>query len=696
MKRAAGTSAVAATQVTVDSPVGELRGIGPVTAAALAALGVDSVGRLLLHGPLRYQDRSSVTPLAELVVPDCWVTVRGTVVRSRLARTRRRGMSVVEAELSDPSGQATVVWFNQRSLPAALAPGTELRLYGMVRTLKNGRVQLVNPDIERWSGEEGSGVVPVYGSLGPLAGKRLRSVLAAALPALASLEDPLPEDLRRRLDLVELGPALAAAHQPPSPAAAGERLTRARARLAFDEALAFHCAVEEQAAAMRRLVAPSCRVDDSTRAAARRLLPFRLTPGQRRAAAEIAADLQRPVPMARLLQGDVGSGKTVVAALATLIVVSSGHQAALMAPTEILAEQHFVTLRALFAATGSEVALLTSGLAPARRREVLAAVAAGEVDLVIGTHALIQEGVRFARLGLVVVDEQHRFGVRHRQRLVAKGRAPHLLVMTATPIPRSLALTSFGDLEVSVVDGLPPGRQPVRTEVRDGAARDAVLTFLAGEVAAGGRAYVVFPLIEPSEKLAARALTEHADELRARLPGVVTALVHGRLARAEREAALTAFRSGQVQVLLATSVVEVGVDVPEATVMVVESAERFGLAQLHQLRGRVGRGRRRSWCILLTGPDARPDSRQRLEELARTASGFDVAEADLRQRGAGELAGTRQWGVGHFRFLDLANDVEVLVAARAAARELAAAGQLQAVQRGLARFHRTELEIAVG
>ncbi len=405
---------------------------------------------------------------------------------------------------------------------------------------------------------------------------------------------------------------------------------------------------------------------------------------------EIATDLDRSVPMARLLQGDVGSGKTAVAALAMAMVTAAGRQVAIMAPTELLAEQHGRTLTTYLAPPDAP-SLLVGSTPAAERRRVLQGLADGSVQVVIGTHALFQEAVAYSDLGLVVVDEQHRFGVVQRSALVAKGAHPHVLVMTATPIPRSLALTVYGDLDLSIIDELPPGRRKVRTERRSEKARARVFEFLRGEIAAGGRVYIVYPLIDASEEIPAAALADHEDDVRRLLPGVEVGTVHGRLSRDEREKVTAGFREGLVQVLLATTVIEVGVDVPEATVMVIESAQRFGLSQLHQLRGRVGRSSRQSWCILMTDERLGEPARHRLDVICGSNDGFEIAEADLEQRGPGELVGTRQWGPAGFRFANLVRDQNLIEVTRKVAAELQNRGQLTAVRDLLALYHPIDL-----
>jgi ATP-dependent DNA helicase RecG len=407
--------------------------------------------------------------------------------------------------------------------------------------------------------------------------------------------------------------------------------------------------------------------------------------------AEISKDFESAVPMARLLQGDVGSGKTVVAALAMLMAVESGHQAALMAPTEVLAEQHARTLARLLSPTGHAVQLLIGSLSAAEQRRVREELAGGSAAIVVGTHALFQDSVAFANLGLVVVDEQHRFGVTQRQALAAKGRAPHLLVMTATPIPRSLALTVYGDLDLSIIDELPPGRHEVRTHLRFPDSRSKIFDFARREIEEGGRVFVIFPIIDASEEIDAAALTEHEAEVREAFPGVGVEVLHGRLDRASQERAISRFRNGSAQVLLATTVVEVGVDVPEASVMIIESAQRFGLSQLHQLRGRVGRGERQAWCILMADEDLGEEAKCRLEVVCESNDGFEIAEADLRLRGPGELTGLRQWGPAGFRFASLSRDRALITATREMASELEQSGKLDTVLGDLSAYHRVDV-----
>jgi len=681
---------MARTVLHATDPTDRLRGVGPVLREELEQRGVHTVGDLLMWVPHRWEDRSTAISPAEVRDVGRTVLVVGRITGVRLGRFRGRGRRVVTAVLRDEAGTVPVVWFNQPWVVRELKGSPQVVLYGRVeRHSRTGRRQLVNPEVGRVE-STAPGIVPVYRRTGPLGGRRLRRLMDQALGTLAGLNDPVPRDVLDGLGLPGLREALEALHRPPLPEHPEDRAalladleagrTPAQHRLAFDELLALALAVGSVRQRRRRQRA-TVRAGTPRRGLE---LPFELTGAQRRVVGEILGDLAGPSPMARLLQGDVGSGKTVVAALAAHTILEAAGTVALMAPTELLAEQHRASLARLFAGTGIEPLLLTGSLGAAERRRTLELLASATPQLVVGTHALVQESVRLERLGLVIVDEQHRFGVSHRMALAAKGRAPHLLVMTATPIPRSLALVAYGDLELSVLDELPPGRRPVRTVVRRRREAGRLWSFIQKEVAAGGRAFVVYPLIEASEELEAQSLEENEERLRRLVPGVSIGSVHGRMGRGEREAAVEAFRSGRTGVLLSTTVVEVGVDVPEATVMAIESPERFGLSQLHQLRGRVGRGSRQSWCVLLV-PDVLPvASERRIEVFCSTNDGFELAEADLRLRGPGEITGFRQWGADGLRFARLSRDGDLLEDAREAAQNLAAMGKLDEVLERLA------------
>jgi len=681
-----------------DDPLTVLKGIGPKTADRMAAEGVSRIVDLLLHLPRRYEDRSHLTTLDSPLQPASLVLVRGRVKDLRVRRISRRRLHIIDGRIDDGHGSLRVVWFNQRWLGKRLADEPELFLFGQVREARGGGLELLNPEIEP-VGEETDPIVPVYPGLAGFGGRRLRRLIRQCLPAVDHCPDPLPDDARREAGLPDLTTSLRELHAPSLPGDAEGRenllseLNGRRSpfhrRLAFDEVLAFGCSMAVNRELRRSSEGPrlDCRPPDPGRE--RALLSFELTGAQRRVLGDICRDLRAGLPMARLVQGDVGSGKTAVAALAMLMALESGDQVAIMAPTEILAVQHLRTLETILSGAGFSPRLLVASLPAAERRTVLAGLADGSVPLVVGTHALFQEAVEYRRLGLVVVDEQHRFGVVQRTALIEKGRAPHLLVMTATPIPRSLALTVYGDLELSLIDELPPGREPVRTVQRAPSARNKVFKFLRQEISQGGRAFVVYPLIDASEEISAAALSEHEELVRSLLPGVGIGVLHGRLTRDQQEDVSEKFRDGSIQVLLATSVVEVGVDVPQATVMVIESAQRFGLSQLHQLRGRVGRGERPAWCVLLTDERVSDEAAQRLDVVCRSNDGFVIAEADLELRGPGELVGTRQWGPAGFRFAHLVRDRDLIIQTRDLASRFAQNRRLDEVRDALTRYHPT-------
>ncbi len=684
--------------VAADAPVDAVRGIGTRGRDQLAAEGVRSVGDLLWWLPRRWEDRSDPVPVASVTEPAADVTLCARVVRVRGPRGRFGRNTVVEAVVEDDTGALPVVWFNQPYLARTFASTPRLWLHGAVREGRGGRLQLVAPE---WEVEPDEGppehrqLVPVYRRIGPLAGRRLRRVIAAALDQVDRLDDPVAAvatDAEAPLGLLE---ALRSVHAPDPGHDPEERRTLLRAlaggvapaqrRLALHELCGLTFRLELERERRRGLGAHPCTLSAASREAIRRMLPFALTGAQKRVVREIVEDLGRPAPMARLLQGDVGAGKTVVAALASLVVIESGLQVAFLAPTELLAQQHAATLGRLLGRVGRQPELLTGSLSASDRRRVLGVLAGGDAGCVVGTHALIQEGVAIPRLGLVIVDEQHRFGAAQRRRLVERAGAghPHLLVMTATPIPRSLALAAYGDLDISVLDELPPGRQPVRTVVRGDDARPGLYRYLRGELADGGQVFWVFPLVEGSETVEARDVESHVETVRAHLPGVRVEAVHGRMPAAVRSEVMRAFADREIGVLCATTVIEVGVDVPGASVMVVENAERFGLAQLHQLRGRVGRGLRRAVCVLLVGSEAGEASLRRLEVVAATDDGFTIAEEDFRQRGPGEIGGLRQWGQDGLRVARLDLHRPELRLARVLAGRARRAGTLAGLARGL-------------
>ena len=652
------------------APLQFLKGVGPRRAADLEHAGLITLEDLLYRFPLRYEDRSRLQPIASLK-PGQAAAVSGRVLVSGLRSTRRPGFKIFEAAIDDGSGSLRAVWMNQPYLKDVFMRGQHVVLYGLIEMRGSASLQILNPQYEILDDEDGETIhtgriVPVYEKTGTVTAKMQRRLLHDVLQKLpADLPDPLPEEVRLRLGLPSRYAALMATHFPPSDTAV-EALnafaTPAQRRLIFEEAFLFQMGVlaRRQTASTEQKPQP-IRVDDRIRGSARAVLPFRLTNGQKQALKEIVDDLQRPQPMNRLLQGDVGAGKTIVALLAALVAMENGLQVAFMAPTEILAEQHFTNIARLLQPSRFRVALLTGSTGKAARREQLAQVESGAINLVVGTHALVTGDVTFKQLGLVVIDEQHRFGVLQRATLRAKGLHPDVLVMTATPIPRTLALTVYGDLDVSVIRELPAGRLPIKTTARPESRRDEMYQFVREQVDAGRQAYVIYPLVEESAKIDLKAATEMADHLQTDVfPAYQVGLLHGRLKSDAKDRVMKAFLAGELQILVSTTVVEVGVDVPNASVMIVEHAERFGLSQLHQLRGRVGRDRHQSYCFLLYQYPLSDDARERLKAMADTADGFEIAERDLQLRGPGDFFGTRQAGLPTFRMIDLVRDREVL------------------------------------
>ncbi|HEY8552364.1 MAG TPA: ATP-dependent DNA helicase RecG [Thermaerobacter sp.] len=658
--------------VTPATPLSRLPGVGRRQAQRLARLGLSTAGDLLWHLPRRYEDRSVWKPIARLV-PGELATVQAVVLDAQRVPTRT-GRTVVRVTVSDGSGRLDAVFFNQPYRLQQLVPGRTVLLSGRVDPGYRG-LQMEHPEVEvlEGAGDEPvhtARIVPVYPATEGLNQRWLRQLAWRVVGALADqVEEILPAAVRQELGLVDRATALRDIHFPPDAAA----WQAARRRLAFEEWFVMQVALARVRSQQQKEPGRAHRPDGPRVARFLASLPFELTPAQRRVLDEIRADMEAPRPMRRLVQGDVGSGKTVVAAWAMVKAVESGGQAALMAPTEILAEQHARRLQQLLAPAGIPVVLLVGSLPAADRERVLAGLAGGRWPVVVGTHALIQDEVRFHDLSLVIIDEQHRFGVRQRALLQSKGQVPDLLVMTATPIPRTLALTLYGDLDVSVIDQLPPGRRPVRTLWLRGRQRRRGYDLLAARVAAGEQGYVVCPLVdEPADGAGdaeQKAVTTWAEFVARHYPRLRVGMLHGRMPGAEKERVMAAFERHALDVLVATTVIEVGVDVPNATVMIVEGADRFGLAQLHQLRGRVGRGTKESLCILVADP-ATPEGRMRLEALCRTQSGFEIAEFDLRLRGPGDFFGTRQHGLPPLRIADPVRDAQLLRQARQAARRL--------------------------
>ena len=652
------------------SDLRDLRGVGPRLQSTLEQLGINTVQDLLFHLPYRYEDRTRIHPIGSLY-PGARVQVEGQIEHAAIVRGRRSMLVVL---LADGTGRITLRFFHFRAAQAKqLGRGTRVRCYGEVRAGFQG-LEIVHPSYKRILREEDAAVsdrlTPVYPSTEGLGQASWISLTDQSLERLdngeLALEELLPKDLQGDLRMPSLAAAVSYIHRPPAGAdvsALVERRHPAQQRLALEELLAHNLSMQQLHRRQREFSAPPMPVAPGLEQEFLGRLPFRLTPAQKRVIQEIQDDLAKAHPMQRLVQGDVGSGKTVVAAMAALRAIGNGFQAAIMAPTELLAEQHLRSFGEWFEPLGIEPTWLSGKVTGKSRQAALAAIDQG-APLVIGTHALMQEGVHFDCLGLAVVDEQHRFGVHQRLALMDKAGADsshaHQLIMTATPIPRTLAMTAYAGLETSVIDELPPGRKPVTTVVISNERRHEVISRVARACAEGQQAYWVCTLIEESDSVQAQAAEQVARELMAGLEGVTVGLVHGRMKPAEKQVVMDRFKRGAMQLLVATTVIEVGVDVPNASLMIIENAERLGLAQLHQLRGRVGRGGQQAACVLLYSPPIGQLARERLNILRETSDGFRIAEKDLELRGPGEVLGTRQTGMLQFRVADLARDQELL------------------------------------
>jgi ATP-dependent DNA helicase RecG len=661
----------------LTTPLQYVRGVGPRRAADLARVGLTTVEDLLLRFPLRYENRADLVPIRSLK-PGMVATIAGDVLSSGLRSTRRPGFRIFEVIVRDGTGPVRAAFPNQAFLRDVFHPQQQVVLYGTVEYRGGSGLQLTNPEFEiiRGDGEDDDAtvhtgrIVPIYEKAGSMTARLQRSLVHRVLADLpAVVPDPVPDVVRARRRLPDRRQALIEAQFPPAGtdvAVLNQFRSTAQLRLIFEEFFLFQAGLilRKRQRADERKPRPVV-VDDRIRESARQVLPFRLTEGQKTALREIVTDMQRPEAMNRLLQGDVGAGKTIVALLAALVAMENGLQVAFMAPTEILADQHYLTIRRLLDASRFRVALLTGSVPAARRRAIRAELQSGATHFVIGTHALVEEDVRFHELGLVIIDEQHRFGVLQRATLRRKGMNPDVLVMTATPIPRTLALTAYGDLDVSTIRELPPGRQPIHTVALSESRRDEVYRMSRRELEAGRQVYVIFPLVDDSEKVDLRAATAMADHLQQEVyPEYRVALLHGRLKSDEKDRVMAAFARGDVHVLVSTTVVEVGVDVPNATMMIVEHADRFGLSQLHQLRGRIGRGTHASTCALLYQHPLSEAGRARLDALVETTDGFVIAERDLALRGPGDFFGTRQSGLPTLRVGDLVRDHALLEDAR--------------------------------
>jgi ATP-dependent DNA helicase RecG len=671
-----------------------VKGVGPARAAMLEAKGLSTVEDLLVYPPFRYEDRTNVKTIAQLA-PGEMATVIAEVRSAKLSTFRRRDLGLFEATFTDASRAVLLVkWFHAAYLADVLQPGQRVALYGKVEyDSYAGQLSMVHPEYEILSEEDEADaalhvgrVVPIYEAAGKITTRVFRRLIHGVLERLTPPPDALPASIRRRLRLPDLWTALRSLHFPPEQE--DLRLlnafrTPAQIRLIFEEFFWLQYGLAVKRGSARRESGIAFELNDRVRERIKQMLPFKPTAAQKRVLAEIAADMARPHPMNRLLQGDVGSGKTLVAAEAAIIAIENGYQVAMLAPTEILAAQHYYYFRNLFQKLGYQVGLLTGSSTKREKTLMKKLLAEGLVHFAVGTHALLEEDVEFRRLGLAIIDEQHRFGVLQRLRFIRKGARPDVLVMTATPIPRTLALTLYGDLDVSVIDELPPGRKPIITRHVTEDQIERVWSFLRKQIEAGRQAYVVYPAIEESEtqaRKAAEKMYRHLSQVV--FPDLRVRLLHGRMPAEEKEAVMESFKRGETQILVSTTVIEVGVDVPNATVMVIEQAERFGLAQLHQLRGRVGRGAEQSYCILVTGP-LNEISRERIRTLTESTDGFYIAEMDLKLRGPGEFFGTRQAGIPSLRVANIVRDAELLELARREAADFLASGPEDEQRRAL-------------
>jgi ATP-dependent DNA helicase RecG len=666
--------------LALDAVLTYVKGVGPARAAMLQARGLETVEDLLHYFPFRYEDRSNLKPISQLA-PGEQATVIAEVKSSKLSGFRRRNLGLFEATFTDASGGSLLgKWFHGGYLADRLTAGTRVALFGKIEfDSYRGDIQMMHPDYEVLSGEEDDGdsalhtgrIVPVYEAVSRVNTRILRTILHRVLEQMPDLEDYLPAHIGARLKFPNRTDAVRHAHFPP-PGTPIRLLNAFRSpaqfRLIFEEFFWLECGLELKRRRSRTMPGIGFQLTDRVREQIVKLLPFKPTSAQKRVLKEIAQDMSHPSPMNRLMQGDVGSGKTIVAAEAAVIAVENGYQVAILAPTEILAQQHYYSLKPLFHKLGYVTALLTGSSTAREKQKLKDMLRAGMIPVAIGTHALIEKDVEFAKLGFVIIDEQHRFGVMQRFELARKGVTPDVLVMTATPIPRTLAMTIYGDLDISVIDELPPGRQPIVTKHYAEHQTEIAYSEMRREIDSGRQAYVVYPVIEESETQAMKAAQQMYEHLSGEVfPDIPVGLLHGRLAAAEKEAAMEAFKSARTKILVSTTVIEVGVDVPNASVMIIEQAERFGLSQLHQLRGRVGRGAARSYCMLIT-TKLNETGRERIRTMVDTSDGFRIAEMDLKLRGPGEFFGTKQSGLPSLRIANILRDPDILTNAKQEAR----------------------------
>ncbi len=680
----------------LDTPLQFVKGIGPVRGEMLAAKGLRVVSDLLYYAPFRYEDRRNIKQINELA-PGEKAVVLARIDTAKLAKFRGNARGLFEAVFEDGSGAKLLGrWYHGERFADGLIPGTHVALFGKIEIDRaTGRRLVTQPEVEVLTHEDESEealhsgrVVAVYEAASKVSARILRGIIHRVLRQVELPKDELPESVRARLKLPELRCALRELHEPGQDADVrlwNEFRAPAQQRLIFDEFFWLECGLALKKTKARMAEGIAFEVTETMRGRLKQMLPFKPTGAQRRVMQEIVNDMKTPHPMHRLLQGDVGSGKTIVAAQAAVIAVENGHQVAVLAPTEILANQHYSYFKKLLEPLGYVVVALTGSRAAREKEQLKELMRRGLAHVAVGTHALIQEDVGFARLGLAIIDEQHRFGVVQRLKLFEKGKQPDVLVMTATPIPRTLALTIYGDLDVSVIDELPPGRKPIITKHARESAVKGVYQFLRQQIAEGRQAYVVYPVVEESETSAIKAAETMyrtlSDEV---FPELSIGLLHGKLGAAEKDAAMNRFKGGETKILVSTTVIEVGVDVPNATVMVIEQAERFGLAQTHQLRGRVGRGAHQSYCVLVTGK-LNDVAQERIRTLVESTDGFYISEMDMKLRGSGEFYGTKQSGVPGLRLADLLRDADLLEVARDEAQaflaRVNAAGEIRAAVR---------------
>ena len=670
-------------KLSLTDPLQYLKGVGPARAKLLAERGILTLEDLLYYPPFRYEDRSRITLVRDLN-PGRTATVLLKVEAAGLSRTRR-GMAIFDLAGTDETGLFHCKWFHASYLETnqVFEPGRRVYFHGKVEwdPYRKHRLQMIQPNFEIVSDSnketdstEMQRIVPIYEAVGTVNARLLRRLVASTLVMTQdAIPETLPLSICRRTGLPERAAALEQTYLPAEGTSLDELQefrTPAQKRLIFEEFFFLSVGLSLRRKKAKTVPGFSFKPNEKVRSAIKTMLPFHPTAAQKRVLKDIVDDMKVPVPMNRLLQGDVGSGKTIVALQAAVLAMGNGAQVALMAPTEILATQHYLYTKRLMAKLPYRIGLLVSGQKASEREATLAKIRAGEIDLVVGTHALIQGRVEFARLGLAIVDEQHRFGLLQRYGLIRKGASPDVLVMTATPIPRTLALTLYGDLDVSVLDELPPNRVPVETTLFTESQRHLTFEFIRQRVRRGEQAYIVYPVIEEGSKTELRPAVQMYEHLAKNVfPELRVALLHGRLRSREKEAVMEKFKGGEVQVLVATQVIEVGVDVPNATVMLIEHADRFGLAQLHQLRGRIGRGGKKSHCLLTTPEKISEIAEKRLQSIAETTDGFKIAETDLRLRGPGEFFGTRQWGVPAFRMANILRDQEILEWAKREAQQ---------------------------